>query len=141
MCVCVCVCRGRGDILPLRVEGLCHRRLLFLHHHHPPRRGAGVSPGRKFAVGQRPAWRQRGKALHKEYTEYFQRVHLIEGRERPKREYEGMQHKSNLGRAEGKHLFICLFSNQFSGCLITSNFYLYALDYLLSHFSVHLIIN
>lgn len=59
--VCVCVLRGRGDILPLRMEGLCHHPLLFLHRHHPPRRGAGVSSGREYghaavaSVGFTPA--------------------------------------------------------------------------------------
>lgn len=46
----LCVCRGRGDVLPLRMEGLCHHPLLFLHRHHPPCSGAGVSPGCKYSV-------------------------------------------------------------------------------------------
>ena len=43
----LCVCRRRGDVLPLRLEGLRHHRLLLLYRHHPPCGGAGVSPGRK----------------------------------------------------------------------------------------------
>lgn len=46
----LCMLRGRGDILPLRMEGLRHHRLLFLHRHHPPRSGAGVSSGCKYPV-------------------------------------------------------------------------------------------
>lgn len=46
----VCVLRGRGDILPLWMEGLCHHPLLFLHRHHSPCGSAGVSSGCKYSL-------------------------------------------------------------------------------------------
>lgn len=82
VCLLLRALRGRGDILPLRMEGLCHHRLLLLHRHHPARRGAGVSPGRKCAVTV--PWCtiiQKGKncSLIGTYADYFQWMQFIKG--------------------------------------------------------------